>query len=84
VHDREGSRGCAHPSKRDLSNLSRAVLRLRKSYALTPRCQLHGRVRKKWPKRCMTGRHVGGNMNVTKRTEKELSYAEGMVHYIKA
>jgi hypothetical protein len=32
----------------------------------------------------MTGRHVGGNMNVTKGTEKELSYAEGTVHHIEA
>ena len=32
----------------------------------------------------MTGRHAGGNMNVTKRTEKELSYTEGAVHYIEA
>jgi hypothetical protein len=32
----------------------------------------------------MTGRHVGGTINVTKRTEKELSHAQGMVRYIKA
>jgi hypothetical protein len=32
----------------------------------------------------MTRRRVGGTMNVTERTEKGLSYAEGTVHYIKA
>jgi hypothetical protein len=32
----------------------------------------------------MTVRHIGGNMNVTKRMEKELSYVEGTVHYIEA